>query len=259
MVKPGYRGKGFLVYFRINCLSEALFDGFSFWAGTRILWIQSWGFRASPVTRNMNSSVKHFKIMVALAFLCTAGAFHAKATHLRAGEITVVRENCQSLTFTITVTVYTNTGSSVLFGGRVGEEDILEFGDGAWVLVPETPNTPRPDLGPDIGTASFTVSHTYAGPGKYTISYREPNRNQGVLNMDNSVNTRFYIETEIFIDPFLGCNNTPVLLIPPIDQACTGVAFFHNPGAYDPDGDSLSYELVVPFSDRNLQVVRYQD
>jgi hypothetical protein len=207
----------------------------------------------------MNSSVKHFKIMVALAFLCTAGAFHAKATHLRAGEITVVRENCQSLTFTITVTVYTNTGSSVLFGGRVGEEDILEFGDGAWVLVPETPNTPRPDLGPDIGTASFTVSHTYAGPGKYTISYREPNRNQGVLNMDNSVNTRFYIETEIFIDPFLGCNNTPVLLIPPIDQACTGVAFFHNPGAYDPDGDSLSYELVVPFSDRNLQVVRYQD
>ncbi|WP_040496458.1 gliding motility-associated C-terminal domain-containing protein, partial [Fulvivirga imtechensis] len=53
-------------------------------------------------------------------------------------------------------------------------------------------------------------------------------------------------ETEINIDPFLGCNNTPVLLIPPIDRGCTGVAFFHNPGAYDPDGDSISFELVVP-------------
>src|SRR5690606_40730884 len=74
----------------------------------------------------MNSSVKHFKILLALAFLCMAGAYNANATHLRAGEITVVRENCNSLTFTITVTVYTNTGSSVLFGGRVGEEDILE-------------------------------------------------------------------------------------------------------------------------------------
>ena len=207
----------------------------------------------------MKSSVYRYKILLVLVVLAFAGIQEALATHLRAGEITVVRENCQSLTFTITITVYTNTGSSVLFGGRVGEDDILEFGDGAWILVEEQPNTPRPDLGPNVGTASYTVSHTYAAPGKYVISYREPNRNQGVLNMDNSVNTRFYIETEILIDPFLGCNNTPVLLIPPIDQACSGVMFMHNPGAYDPDGDSLSYELVVPFSDRNLQVVRYQD
>jgi len=189
----------------------------------------------------MKSSANCYKILLALIAFGWTGIHQAMATHLRAGEITVVRENCQSLTFTITITVYTNTGSSVLFGGRVGEDDILEFGDGEWILVEEQANTPRPDLGPNVGTASYTISHTYPGPGKYTISYREPNRNQGVLNMDNSVNTRFYIETEIFIDPFLGCNNTPVLLIPPIDQACTGVTFMHNPGAFDPDGDSLSY------------------
>ena len=28
--------------------------------------------------------------------------------------------------------------------------------------------------------------------------------------------------------------------------ACTGEVFTHNPGAYDVDGDSLSYELAVP-------------
>lgn len=186
-------------------------------------------------------------------------AISVGATHLRAGEITVKRVNCQSLTFEITITVYTNTGSSVLFGGLAGEEDILDFGDGTWILVEETPNTPRPDLGPNVGTASRTYTHTYSGNRRYVISYREPNRNEGVLNMDNSVNTRFYIETEINIDPFLGCNNTPNLLIPPIDQACAGVAFFHNPGAYDPDGDSLSYELRIPFSDRNLPVINYKN
>lgn len=200
-----------------------------------------------------------FKILIFSALFITAGFYKTFATHLRAGEITVVRENCSSLQFIITVTVYTNTGSSVLFGGRVGEDDILDFGDGESILVPETPNTLRPDLGPAIGTASFTIVHTYPGPGVYTISYREPNRNEGVLNMDNSVNTRFYIETQVIIDPFLGCNNSPRLLIPPIDQACTGVSFFHNPGAFDPDGDSLSYELVIPFSDNDLPVVRYQD
>jgi hypothetical protein len=91
------------------------------------------------------------------------------------------------------------------------------------------------------------------------ISYHEPNRNAGVLNMDGSVNTRFYIETLLMVDPFLGCNNSPKLLVPPIDRACTGIAWFHNPGAYDPDGDSLSYELVIPFRDNNTTVVNYRE
>jgi hypothetical protein len=179
------------------------------------------------------------------------------ATHLRAGEIIVERVNCNSLTFRITVTVFTNTiNTNVLFGG---EDDWLDFGDGTRMLVPETNNTLRPDLGEGIATASFSVLHTFSGFQAYTVSYSEPNRNEGVVNMDGSVNTRFYIETKIIIDPFLGCNNTPKLLVPPIDRACTGVAWFHNPGAYDPDGDSLSYELVIPFREKATTVVNYKD
>lgn len=184
----------------------------------------------------------------------------ARATHLRAGEIVATRVDCSALTFIITVTVYTNTqDTNVLFGG---DTEFLYFGDGLPpVAVPETPNTIRYDLNPDgsVASASFTVQHTFPGVGRYIISYREPNRNEGVLNMDASVNTMFYLETELSVDPFLGCNNTPALLIAPIDQACTGVAFTHNPGAYDPDGDSLSYEMVIPFSDRNTQVINYKN
>lgn len=200
------------------------------------------------------------KYAILILFISLISATHSNATHLRAGEIIVERVNCLGLTFRITIIVYTNTGSTVLFGGRDGDEDILDFGDGSQpILVPEQANILRSDLGSNIGTASFTVLYTYSSPGKYTISYREPNRNEGVLNMFNSVNTRFYLETQINIDPFLGCNSTPRLLVPPIDQACPGVAFFHSPGAFDPDGDSLSYELVVPFSDRDQPVLRYQD
>jgi len=199
------------------------------------------------------------RIGVITTLLVMVSIVRSHATHLRAGEITAVRESCNSLTYTITVRVFTNTkNTTVLFGG---DQDILNFGDGTTTLVPETPNTIRLDLDSDgsVATASFTIRHTYSGPGRYTISYREPNRNEGVLNMDASVNTTFYLETVINIDPFLGCNNTPRLLVPPIDHACPGVAWTHNPGAYDPDGDSLSYSMQVPYSDRNTQVINYKD
>lgn len=177
------------------------------------------------------------------------------ATHLRAGEITVERQSCTNLTFRITITVYTNTGSDIRFG-----EGILDFGDGTTPhITPTVQHVDRPDLGPFIGTVSYTTTHTYAGSGRYIISYLEPNRNAGILNMFNSVETRFYMESQINIDPFLGCDNSPKLLVPPIDGACTGAAWYHNPGAYDIDGDSLSYEPTIPKKEKDLEVDAYSE
>ncbi len=194
----------------------------------------------------------------------------AYATHLRAGNIIATRDNCNSRIFTITITVYTNTnGTSVLFGGtKFDEGDLLDFGDGSdRILIPEIgPGKTPPgstyeviDAVRGIAKATYTVSHNYSGSKSYKISYREPNRNEGVLNMDQSVNTPFYLETLILIDPFLGCDNTPNLLVPPIDRACSGVAWSHNPGAYDPDGDSLSYAFVTPFQEVDEPVLNYRD
>lgn len=193
---------------------------------------------------------------MSLAILLIISFFQeVTATHLRAGEIIVERVNCQSLTFRITIIVFTDTGSEVKFG-----DGFLDFGDGtAPIQIPQIDNDDRSDLGPQVATARFVIEHTYSSPGKYKIGYVEPNRNEGVLNIDNSVNTTFYVETEINIDPFLGCNNSPVLLIPPIDRACPGVAFFHNPGAYDPDGDSIAFELVVPKKEIGTVVDGYED
>jgi hypothetical protein len=191
-----------------------------------------------------------FALILLLAFVADT-----QATHLRAGEITAVRVNCSGRTYRITVTVYIDTESRIMFGGP---NEILYFGDSTWVEVPETTTVLRPDLGQNMGMASFTIEHTYAGPGKFLIRYAEPFRNGDVINLDNPLNTMFYIETSIVIDPFIGCDNSPLLLVPPIDKACTGAAWFHNPGAYDLDGDSLSYDLVVPYQDKGVPVSNYR-
>jgi hypothetical protein len=188
------------------------------------------------------------------------------ATHLRAGQITVKRDGC-TRTVTILIEVYTNTvGTEVLFGGGSGDDpDILDFGDGTDpFLVPQQENQFPAGLNPNGGNAvayaSYTITHTYSAAGRYIISYREPNRNAGVLNMDNSIGTYFYIETEIRIDAAIGCNSTPVLSVPPIDRACPGQMFTHNPGAFDPNPqDVLTYRLVPNKSDRGVQVSHYRD
>jgi hypothetical protein len=187
--------------------------------------------------------------------LLFAACFYANATHLRAGEITVTRESCTSLTFIITITVYTNTGSEIKFG-----DGILDFGDGgAPHITPTRDAVKRDDLGTNVGKVVYSIAHTYSGPGRYVISYFEHNRNAGILNMFNSVETPFYLESTVSIDPFLGCDNSPRLLVAPIDKACRGAAWYHNPGAYDPDGDSLSYEFTIPKRDKGVPVNNYRD
>jgi hypothetical protein len=196
------------------------------------------------------------KVLLFVVGIVMVSTLKLQATHLRAGQIRVERIGCSSLQVKVTVTVYTDTGCGggcVLFGGP---QDVLDFGDGAVVLVPETANTPYPGA-VNVGIASYTTTHTYPGPGRYIVSYLEPNRNGGVLNMNNSIGTTFYLETQI--DLSVGCSNSATLATAPIDEACSGVLFSHNPGASDPDGDSLSYELVVPFRDRNAPVDNYRD
>ncbi|MEM6524909.1 MAG: gliding motility-associated C-terminal domain-containing protein [Bacteroidota bacterium] len=216
--------------------------------------------------------MRNLKVLVALLLtVLTTWVNEAYATHLRAGEIIARRVNCQARTFEITIIVYTDTGTEVRFG-----EGLLDFGDGSEpFLVPiiengvaarrlqngtiVTENIDTDGLGNLVSSASFTIEHTYASALPfYTIGYTEPNRNDGILNVDNSVNTTFHLETRVSLDASLGCNNSPVLLIPPIDRGCPGVAFFHNPGAFDPDGDSLAFEIVIPKKDADNNVDGYE-
>jgi hypothetical protein len=173
-------------------------------------------------------------------------------THNRAGEITY--EQIGDLTIRVTITTYTKTSSVP------ADRDTLElfWGDGSSTMVGRSNGNgdPQPN---DIKINYYIAEHTYPGRATYTLSMMDPNRVAGISNVNppNSDGVPFYIETTFtFLNPqFQGYNSSPVLLQPPLDFACVNKRYIHNPNAYDPDGDSLSYyggsELYFPGSDRS--------
>ncbi|MEE4196743.1 MAG: gliding motility-associated C-terminal domain-containing protein [Bacteroidales bacterium] len=156
------------------------------------------------------------------------------ATHNRAGEITY--RQLSDLTFEITVTTYTYTLSNV-----DREELEVSWGDGTYTIIPRNDFIELPDY---YQRNRYIARHTFPGPGVYEVLVEDPNRNYGVENIPNSVNTVFSVKTTIYVNPEMGSNSTPLLLNPPINKAAQYRLFVHNPGAYDPDGDSLSYSLT---------------
>ncbi len=171
-----------------------------------------------------------------LWLLCGATLY---ATHNRAGEITY--RHLSGYTYEVTVTTYTYALSSAK-----RTELIVQWGDGTETEVPLLdPPGFYAIPGTDYLKNMYVAQHTYAGSGVYEILMEDPNRNLGVNNIPNSVNTIFSIKTTLFIGSNIGSNNTPVLLNPPIDQAALGHPFIHNPAAFDPDGDSISYTITT--------------
>lgn len=165
----------------------------------------------------------------------------ASATHLRAADIQVERI-CGTLTFRITVIAYLNSSSNTRFGTN---SEVI-FGDGSSARIPLTTATSRPDLGLNVSVATFVTEHTYTSSGIYTIAYIERDRSAGVLNIANSTDVPYVTFVKINTDPTFGCNRFPVLTVVPLDLACSGATFYHNSGAFDSDGDSLSYVMSIP-------------
>ncbi len=161
------------------------------------------------------------------------------ATHNRAGEITY--RHLGGYTYEYTVTTYTYR-----YSNANRSELTVEWGDGTSSIV-DLVDPPGHLIiaNTDYYHNTYIASHTFPGPGVYEIMMQDPNRNDGVSNIPNSVNTIFSIKTTMLIGSTIGSNNTPVLLNPPIDKAARGHVFIHNPAAFDPDGDSLSYAITV--------------
>lgn len=169
---------------------------------------------------------------------------NAMATHVRAADIKVEPDCGRPRTFKITVIAYLNTLSNT----RFGTNSEVFFGDGTSSRIPTTTATIRTDLGTNIAIATYTTTHTYTSDGTYTIAYVERDRSSGILNIANSADVPYVTFVQFTIDSNNGCNTVPILAVPPLDRACFKSAFFHTSGAYDIDGDSLSYELSVPAS-----------
>lgn len=180
--------------------------------------------------------------LLAFAFITSANA-----THNRAGEITYVQ--LSDLTYQITITTFTYTLS-------IADRPQLdvEWGDNTVSTAKRISELILPNY---YKRNIYVINHTYPGPGIYKIVVQDPNRNAGVKNIPNSVNVIFSISTILTVNPALGRDNTPVLLNPPYDKAAYHYLFIHNPSAYDPDGDSLSYKLTTCTREDGKPIIGY--
>jgi gliding motility-associated-like protein len=201
-------------------------------------------------------SILNFGLLLSLLFFSQI----IWATHNRAGEITYRQTG--ALTIEATIVTYTKISGQAIHADR--DQLDLHWGDGTMSTVQRDFFTMVHN---DIRKNVYTTTHTYPGPNPanqpYVMWMQDPNRNENILNINggNSVNIEFYLQTEVYLFPsaIFGNNSSPILLEPPIDFGVVGQVFMHTPNGYDPDGDSVAYELIEPFSDVGTIVPGYQE
>ncbi|MEM9326013.1 MAG: T9SS type A sorting domain-containing protein [Bacteroidota bacterium] len=195
----------------------------------------------------MYKRLKHFMCVVAVLTITSK----LDATHIRGGFIQAKRGDLLSLTYQFTFVGFRDTDSGIQFGSGT-----FDFGDGdsktGDFIISET------QLSPNVVRAEFTVVHTYASQGEYVISYREEFRNRGIANMENSVNTAFYVEMMVRVDDAVGVNSTPALLSPTVLEATAGRTYFSIAEIEEEDGDDLQFETEIPQQARDVVTTNYE-
>ncbi|MBL8000538.1 MAG: gliding motility-associated C-terminal domain-containing protein [Flavobacteriales bacterium] len=183
----------------------------------------------------MSRWIRTFLLLLVLA---TGGAVHA--THNQAGEILVcyVGNVPGGLLYEVTIITHTRTSSPA-----DRPEFLIDWGDGSPIDTIVRDNIIF-NVAPDVQKNFYSETHVYPGPGVYILQYEDPNRIEGVVNIPNSVDVPICVQTQLVIS-VAGNNCSPEFLNPPIQNACLGQPWYHNPGAYDTDGDSLSFEPRV--------------
>lgn len=184
------------------------------------------------------------------------------ASHFRAGEI--LYKYLGPSTYQVTVNTYTEDN----LANQDQDSVYLDWGDGFIESIARTNGILNTNGVPNGESVSGTIKkniyisnqHTYSGGLPFgVISLTEFNRVDNVVNMANSVDVPFHLSDSINIDlqNLYGINSSPVFLNNPIDYANLLDTFYHNPNAFDADGDSLYFELVPSLQAFGVEVPQY--
>ncbi len=199
------------------------------------------------------------KLLFAFTVLFVGFSQPVFATHYRAGEI--LYELIGPFQYKVTVKTYSKYDG---ISRQADKNEVVVFwGDGTADTVARSNGVDGDGDGYRDGViiandpisikySEYTKIHTYPGapppPGRnYVVGMQDLNRIDGIANFANSVDIPFYVEDTLKYPTDLaniGFNSSPILTYPPIDYANLNDTFFHNPGAYDINRDSLDFKLV---------------
>lgn len=183
------------------------------------------------------------KLPSVIFFVVSIGFSNVQAQDLKAGEINV--KHLGGYSFEANVILYQHINT---FVNR--PYIFLDWGDGS----NDTLYGAIHGCG-DANTTSYkyTKVHSYNGQGIYSIVTADSFRLAGIVNINNSQTEELSLIYFLWVNSMLGMNSSAVALNCATDDwVCCN--WTYNPGCFDPDGDSISYGLIVP-SNSNYSAV----
>lgn len=198
------------------------------------------------------------KKYIVLALTIISCTFNALATHNVGGFISA--KHISGFTYAIKVTTITNIGPAIT-ADRCNKQ--VYFSDGSSIQVDRvngpigTSDCPQGAMGevitPNLKLNYYTGTKTFSTEGNYTMWTSDPNRNYGIINIPNSVNVPFYVETTLSVlNPQLYCPNSTLDFgtLPTIVTAA-GANYDGFLALTFSEGDSVSYAIGECKSDGN--------
>lgn len=175
------------------------------------------------------------------------------ASHYRAGEITY--EQINGRLYRIRVITYTDPNSPA---NAFTTSVVIVWGDGKSEDVPRQTFT---TLSNTVQQNIYVADHQYSSDGVFIVSLTDPNRVANIVNINGGISDGipFYVESLIRISSTKLGNTSPQLRTLPVFDGCLQFYYTHNPGAYDPDHDSLAYKIVPPKQGTRQDVPNYQE
>lgn len=201
-------------------------------------------------------------ILVFLTVFVLFVSSEVSATHLRAAEITAKR--LSPTTYQITLILFADWENVFDNPNAVVPNDMLFQVVNIQGVNYQVERNNSEVFGSETYKTlmnTYVFNYTFSSVGSaYTISFVENFRNGGIANINDGNSKEVPLHVSLILKPAVSdeTNSSPELLIPPIDEAAVDRVYTHNPGAYDPDGDSLSYRLVTPTREVGVLVPGYR-
>jgi len=195
-------------------------------------------------------------LFFALFLISCACSFKAKASHWLGGEISVARDTSNpGFSHRIDLILYLDVQGTLL--GDFGSIRVYTTPNNVLAYQFGIPYTDLDTVASQTGTASYTIGkYTYSQyvnlstDTAYDIVFGECCRNSCIQNLanpaiDQMLRTHYQDSTA---SAGLLTNSSPIFLNNPVCLGKVLQPISYNPLAYDPDGDSLVYQLGLPLS-----------
>ncbi len=193
------------------------------------------------------------KLLALISLVLLMGTVQVKASHISGGEIywqcigpnqyqvtMVLYRDCAGIPVSLTETIQVTSpcGNQTVTVTTPGGTEISQLCDA------ELPNsTCNGGTLPGIEQYIYTGTVTLQPCNSWTFSWTNCCRNAAVANLQNPDLQDTYLEA-VMDNQLAPCNDSPVFTNAPIPYVCLGYPISYSYGVFDPDADSLSYQLI---------------